>query len=181
MKRRHRKALEERLEAILDFLTDISFTLNKIAEILSHAPNDVVLDVHPHKEPVMAKQKLSFKIKASKGAKQSPAQPVTITGPVDLTFQFVDDHGAVVPGISAANVTSTFDSDNPVVSFTQVDALNYKASIPAGTTGTANLTLTASVKSPAAGPFTASLAATLDIPPTPPVPVDVVIIITPSP
>ncbi len=168
MKRRHRRALFERLD--------------KIIALLSHAPNDVILDVHPHKEPVMAqKQKISLKVKVSKGARQSPVPPVTIHGPTDISLTFLDDQGAAIPGITAANVTSTLDSDNPAVSFTAADSLNYKASIPAGTTGVANLTLTASVKSPAAGPFTSTCVATLDIPPTPPVPVDVVIIITPSP
>ncbi len=167
MKRRHRKALYARLD--------------KIIALLSHTPTDVVLDVHPHKEPVMTKQKISLKVKVSKGARQSPVPPVTIHGPTDISLTFLDDQGAAIPGISAANVTSTLDSDNPAVAFTASDSLNYKASIPAGTTGVANLTLTASVKSPAAGPFTSTCVATLDIPPTPPVPVDIILVITPSP
>ncbi len=180
MKRRHRKTWESKLDDIIALLSSIDTQLFVLIDRLTRAPTDVVLDVRPHKEQPMSK-KLSFKITTSKGAKQSPAQPVTITGPVDITFQFVDAQGAAIPGITAANVTSSLDSDNPAVVFTQVDALNYKASIPAGTTGLANLTLTASVNTPPAGPFTATCAATLNIPPTPPVPVDVVIVITPSP
>ncbi len=119
------------------------------------------------------------------GAKRAVVNPVTITGPVDITVTFLDDTGAPITGISDANCTSTLVSDNPDVTFTQVSSLAYKGSIavgPSGPTGVANLTLTANVVTPPAGPFTATCVATLDIPAPPtPTPVDVTIVITPSP
>lgn len=124
---------------------------------------------------------VSFKLTPKTSAKKVVANPVTIVGPVTIQLTVVDDKGAAVPGITADSVTTTLTSDNPAVTLTQVDSLNWTGSIPAGTTGTANLSATCTMNAPGSpGPFTASVVCTLNIPAVPPVPADLTITITPS-
>lgn len=164
-------------------LVSIATSLATIAKAYPPQPTDATFNVTPvSKETTMTKQKINLTVKIPKaGAKKAVVTPVTITGPVDIAVQFLDDTGVAIPGIAAANVTSSLASDNPAVTFTQKDALTFNGQIAAGTTtGTANLTLTASVTNPPAGPFTATCVVTLNIPAPAPTPVDVTFTITPS-
>lgn len=178
----------DRLTAMLgQFLSpvlSISRSLATIANSFVPAPGDVSFTINQPKETTMKRQKINLTCRLPKAGKKSAVvNPVTITGPCDITVQFLDDTGAPIPGILASNVTSTLTSDNPAVTFTETDALDYTGQIAAGTTtGTANVTLTANVTNPAAGPFTATCVVTLNIPPvSPPVPVDVTFTVTPTP
>jgi hypothetical protein len=170
------------MDSIAGLIRD-SIALGKrwLVLIEGQQPVDVTFTVK--KETIVKPQKINLICKLPKtGAKKAVVNPVTITGPVDITVQFLDDTGAPIPGISASNVTSTLTSDNPALTFTATDSLDYTGQVAAGTlTGTANLTLTANVLSPAAGPFTATCQATLNIPAPPtPAPVDVTFTVTPS-
>lgn len=140
-------------------------------------PADVQISVKQRKTNMA---KVSFQLAPKSDRKKAVANPVTVTGSVNIALIVVDDTGAPVPGITAASVTTTITSDNPAFAITKVDELNYTGSIPVGTTGVANLSATCALNAGSPGPFTASIQCTLNIPPAPPVPADVTISVTPS-
>jgi hypothetical protein len=126
----------------------------------------------------MAKMKVSMGPKTT--AKRAVAPPVTLTSlGAGIALTVVDASGNPVPGINSTAVTSTLTSDNPAFAITKTDELTYTASIPAGTTGLANVaaTLTFNSGTPSTT-FTASIAITLDVPG--PAPADLTLTITPS-
>lgn len=168
--------IRERLKRIERKLGTVADVLKQLYALLTG--EQLTIDVSPAtKENVMPK--VSFKLQP-KGKLRAVANPVTITGPVTIALTVVDDAGVPVPGITSDMVTTTIVSDNPAVTLSKTDELNYTGSLPAGTTGTANLSATCAFKSGSPGPFTASIACTLQIPATPPVPADLTITVTPS-
>jgi hypothetical protein len=132
----------------------------------------------------LSTHKFSMNPKPTGSAKPKLAgPPVTIASAADgLALQVLDQTGGVMPGVTASAVTSTLTCDNPAVTITQVDSLTYTASIPAGTSGNGTFSATLSfVSGTPPTTFTASVPATLAIPPTPSTPTDIQIVITPSP
>ncbi len=106
--------------------------------------------------------------------------PITLTA-ADTTISLVtvDDTGAPVPGILPAAVTTTLVVDNPalLVITPGADNLHWTFTIPAGASGTANVSATLAFVAGTPGPFTASIALTLPTPPAP-TPVDLTIVIS---
>jgi hypothetical protein len=164
----------------IDGSTGLSFLEELFALIRKYEAADLKIGI-TKEPPQMAKQNVKFDLCPKSGAKKAVANPVTITGPVSITLTVVDAAGVPVPGVTADAVTTTVVSDNPAVTISAgADSLHYSGSIPAGTTGVANLAATCAFKSGSPGPFSASVQATLNIPPSPPVPADLTITVSPS-
>lgn len=164
---------------ILTLLRQILETLKALLALLQvivgQLPSDLQIIT---KGTTMAKQKVTSFLKP-KGKVGQVMPPVTITNATDsIALVVVDQNGNPINNIDMTTVTTKLVSDNPAFAITNVDELHYVASIPPGTTGTANLSATLTFNSGSPGPFTASVACTLNIPPTPLTPTDLQIIIS---
>lgn len=123
---------------------------------------------------------MKYKMQPKGGVKPSAVMPpVTLTtNSPGLELVVVDANGAPIGTIDPTAVTTTLTADQPsLLAITPgADPEHYTATIPAGATGTVNVSATLAFNAGTPGPFTSSIALTLPTPPAP-VPTDLQIVI----
>ena len=175
--------IRKMLRAMQEQLDRMEQKLDRLFILVSGCglPADLDMDFRPiiKEGSQMAGKKTVLKLYAKGHAKCAVMQPVTITTPGEtIAFQLIDVNNNPVAVPDPTKVTTTLTDDNTaVLSFTAgADSLHWTG---ACTNGTTNVTAGLTFNDGSFGPFAASCAVTVALPPPPPPsPTDLNIIFT---